>query len=140
MNNMKNNFLEQYKQIIHIVLNIITVFMTVFLIASIYYMIQEFTWEYNYKRDEDGFYYSLKEEQYDKIVDSYYLNMQIEEKPDEALTEYYGIAKYYEATFFLKAYEEAGDAEAVQRVEADREQAYTEMGEYAFLTKKIDKK
>lgn len=133
-----NSLTEQKRRLIVMGLNIAIIIFAVVLAGSLCYVIKQFANMSSIIYSEDSFYYYLREERYASMVDGYYVNLQNKEKAGKKLAECYGIAKYYNAAFFYHAYEETGDMEGMQRMEAQKEQAYAEMGNYTSLADKID--
>ncbi len=135
-----NSFTEQKRRLVVMVLNIVIIIFAVILAGSLCYTIKQFADASSIIYSEDSFYYYLREEEYAHIVDSYYTNLQNKEKAGRKLAECYGIAQYYNAAFFHRAYEVTGDTQGIQRMEIQKEQARAKMGDSASLADKIDEK
>lgn len=90
--------------------------------------------------DESTFVYILEAQDYSRLLERYRLNVGSSGEEDEDLAEFYAVAKYYEAAFFYKAYEEGKDTERAAKQKELMDAAATQMGEFAFTKSDIDTK
>lgn len=93
-----------------------------------------------YKLDEGSFSYPLNRESYGEMLRNYYQNCEAGEEDNRSLQEYYGVAKYYEAAFFYRLYEESGDTERAEKQRELMEDAEAQMGDFAFVAENIKEK
>jgi len=96
------------KNPVHLVLDIVIVLLCLALVGAAAFAVSmwqdSFGWEY----DADSFYYRLSDGDYGAMVEMYYLNEAYDVEPDEELDMYYGVARYFEAAGWYRAYSEAG--------------------------------
>lgn len=93
-----------------------------------------------YREDESSFLYALYAEDYNLMLDYYYQNCGSDGKEDKKLQEYYDIAKYYEAAFYHKIHEDAGDEARAGKYQAIMDEISARAGEFAFALEDIDEK
>ena len=77
-------------------------------------------------------------EKYALLVDYYYQNVAAGVAGNAAEKEYYGVAKYYEAASFYKAFSTVGDTERAAREKQKMDAAYEEMGGWQIAKEAID--
>lgn len=75
---------------------------------------------------------------YALLVDHYHQNVSSGATGNETEKEYYGVAKYYEAASFYKAFSAAGDTERAAREKQKMDAAYEEMGGWQIAKEAID--
>ena len=71
------------------------------------------------------------------LLGDYYTDMTTGARTNAEIKEYYGVAKYYEAMFWYKAYMETGDQERASEELKKAEEAYDEMGSWNILAESI---
>lgn len=130
MNSIKNLVMN----LVVIVLAIILVITLIFAGRELYdafqpWMVKEYT-----------FMYEIEGGRYGNIVDSYHRNVGSKGKEQKGYEEYYGVAKYYEAAFFYKMYEDAGDTDRAEKHKEAMAAAAAQMGDFAYLTEDINTK
>lgn len=124
-----------------IVLNIVIIVMAFLLMLSVGYLIEEIHYAVsNYMYEDYSFVYALEGEEYGRIVNMYHENYQNGYDDEPKLQEYYGVAKYYEAAFDFKVYEELGEAAKAQEKQRLMDEAQIQMGEFAFVADRIDER
>lgn len=138
---MKDSRKERRFDIKLIVLNIVIIIMAFLLMLSVGYLIEEIHYVVSdYMYDEYSFVYALEDEDYGRIVYMYNENYQNDYADESKLQEYYGIAKYYEAAFDFKVYEDLGEAGKAQEKQHLMDEAQLQMGELAFVADRIDER
>ena len=75
---------------------------------------------------------------YALLVDHYHQNVAAGAAGNADEKEYYGVAKYYEAASFYKAFSTAGDTERAAREKQKMDAAYEEMGGWQIAKEAID--
>lgn len=73
-----------------------------------------------------------------RLVYMYHENIANGFEGDRTMKEYYGVAKYYEAASFYKAFLETGDSVRAEREKEKMEQALEEMGGWSILEEEIN--
>lgn len=126
-----------------IILNLVIIILAVVLVMVSFNTIMETYYAfggYSYSQDEDHFIWCLEDERYADLVEDYYSNCGSNGKEKKNLQEYYNLAKYFEAAFHHKIYAEAGDTVRAEKYKAIMNETEAELGEFAFVTEKIDRK
>lgn len=100
-------------------------------------MAEELKYTFSTPYSVDNMAYNVESGDYDYLVERYHGLTGEEVKVGREALEYFGVAKYFEAAFFYKAYEEVGDAERAGRQKEKMEQAYKEMGGWNIVQKDI---
>lgn len=137
---MQNKIKQKRQDIKLIILNIVIGVLVFFLLITGTYALEEFSYEFDNGYKEESFLYRIKDERYHETVRMYHENEAYGKKFGEEGQEYYGIARYYEAASFYKAFSEAGDKERMERYLDKMEDAEEDMGAMAFVKDKIDEK
>lgn len=97
--------------------------------------------EYHYTTNEERtFSYRMEEENYSEMVGMYYENVAAGRGADATLQEYYGVAKYFEAASNYKLYLDAGENEKAAVWKEKMDEAFKQMGDFAFISENIQKK
>lgn len=76
---------------------------------------------------------------FDNLIRDYYTNITNGVHANSEMKEYYGIARYYDAMFWHRAYMETGDQERALREQKKAEEAYAEMGDWNIMAETIGK-
>lgn len=76
---------------------------------------------------------------FDSLIRGYYINITNDVHANSEMKEYYGIARYYDAMFWYRAYMETGDQERALREQKKAEEAYAEMGDWNIMAESIGK-
>ncbi len=113
------------------VLCVITVSVGAFAVAS-------FREDWSFRFDADSFYYRLQDESYGTLVGMYYMNEAAGVEADEDMLQYYGVAKYFEAASYYKAYENVEDTKEMKKYQTKMKEAKSQMGELQFVSEKVD--
>ena len=125
------------------ILNLIIIILAVVLVMALANTLVE-TYDafngYSYAHDEDDFIWRLEYEDYADLVRYYYNNCGSNGKEEKNLQEYYNLAKYFEAAFHHKIYAESGDTVRAEKYKTVMNETKAELGEFAFVTEKIDRK
>lgn len=125
------------------ILNLVIIILAVVLVMTMFSAISatyDAVTDYSYSNEEDDFIWRLEYEDYADLVRYYYNNCGSNGKEEENLQEYYNLAKYFEAAFHHKIYEESGDTVRAEKYKAIMDEVAAELGEFAFVTEKIDEK
>jgi len=138
---MMNKLKKQKSDVKLLILNIIIVILAIVMVNVLWAVGDEALYCFAaYENKESSFYYAIESGSYDRIVYMYHENVVngYEDKSD--LEESHGVAKYFEAAFFYKMFEEAGDAQRAQVQKTAMEEATLQMGEMTFLADQINEK
>lgn len=135
-----NRNLRKKKSPLHRVLDIIIGVLCVFIVLAAVLAIGMFKESWSYSYETDSFYYRLQDEAFGQMVEMYYTNEAAGVKADEELQQYYGVAKYFEAASYYKAYQDVEDGQQMLKYQEKMELAEEEMGELDFLSEKIYEK
>lgn len=122
-------------------LNLIIVVLAVVVVALIMETIVEVKdYVESAQSSESSFVYGIDEQNYSRIVERYHYNVGSAGAENEKFKEYYAVAKYYEASFFYKAFEENGDAARAAEQKELMDAALAQLGEFAHVKEDIDTK
>ena len=124
----------------HFILDILIGILCVLLVGAGVFTVKMINEDINFSYDADSFYYRLQDENYSTMVEMYYTNEASNVKADQELQQYYGVAKYFEAASYYKAYEIAKDFDQIKKYKAQMKDAENEMGQLKFVTEQIDEK
>lgn len=124
---------------VNMILNIITVVLSICFLMTVGVMIDEFYQAFTPGYSEDSFYYYITGEQYHSLVGAYHSNTQEGFQPNKDMKEYYGVAKYFEAASLYHAYQVAGNEEQAAFFAKKMEQAESEMGGWSVTKEPIGK-
>lgn len=92
-----------------------------------------------FKGYEDySFYYSMKDGQYERMVRMYHYNEAYDVRQTSELTEYYGVARYYEAASLYKAYLASGDTQKAADYKATMDEVQDQMGAFSSQADAIE--
>lgn len=134
-----NKWKEQISNIKLLILNIIIVILAILLVVVFVVAAEEL---YSAFSDdavgEDAFIYAMEEERYGDLVEYYYRNNVEGDKTDPNMQEYYGVAWYFEAAFYYKMYEEAGETARAAEQKERMEKAVQQLGDFHFMEGKIN--
>lgn len=135
-----NNVIRRNRRPAHIVMDIVIGVLCVLLVGAGAFTINMINEDINFRYDVESFYYRLQDEAYSQMVEMYYANEESGVKADEELKQYYGVAKYFEAASYYKAYKIVEEPEEMNKYEAQMKNAEKEMGELSFVSKQIDER
>lgn len=85
-----------------------------------------------------SFHYDMQAGRYDDMVEMYHYNEARGYKVTDELSEYYGVARYYEAASLYKAYLAVGNEDEAERCKSAMEEAAAQMGAFAPETAAIE--
>lgn len=125
---------------VHLILDIVIGIFSVLLVGAVVFTVKMINEDVNFHYDVESFYYRLQDENYSNMVEMYHMNEEAGVKSDAELEQYYGIAKYFEAASYYRAYQEAGEMEQMKKYEAQMKNAEKEMGQLEFVSDQIDEK
>lgn len=94
--------------------------------------------DYSIPYDNQNMESAVQYGDFHRLVSMYHENIANGFEGDRAMKEYYGVAKYYEAASFYKAFTETGDTVRAEREAAKMEQALEEMGGWSILEEEIN--
>lgn len=135
-----NRFVKKRRSPGILALDIIVGILCVITIGAGVFAFTSFKEDWGYSFDADSFYYRLEDEDFGQMVEMYYANEAAGIDADEELKQYYGVAKYFEAASYYKAYQEAEDSEQALKYQGKMQEAQNEMGELNFLSDRICEK
>lgn len=124
----------------HFVMDIVIGILCVLVIGAGVFAVSMINEDWNFSYDVESFYYRLQNENYSQMVEMYHTNEAAGVKANEELKQYYGIAKYFEAASYYKAYEEAGDKANAEKYMNAMEEAEREMRDLTFVSDTICEK
>ena len=103
-------------------------------------MVEELKYAFSTHYSEENISYKVEDGFYDHLTEQYHAMTGEEVQVSRETLEYFGVAKYFEAAFFYKAYEVVGDAERAARQKDKMAKAYEEMGSWNIVQKDIHEK
>lgn len=134
---MRNKTKLEGQRILKLIMNIAIAGLC-FLVVIFALVAVDEVWDLTYrKEDADSFYYRLEDGEFYRMVDYYYDNITGGYEDAAELQEYYGVAKYYEAASFCKAFLESGDTVRAERELVKMEQALQQMGDWNIVEQDI---
>lgn len=71
------------------------------------------------------------------LLGDYYTDVTTGARTNSEIKEYYGVARYYEAMLWHRAYMETGDQERASEEQKKADEAYDEMGSWNILAESI---
>jgi hypothetical protein len=108
------------------------------LFASVGVMIENLHDAFSNRISENALRSRVEYGNYALLVDHYHQNAASGAAGNETEKEYYGVAKYYEAASFYKAFSTVGDTERATREKQKMDAAYEEMGGWQIAKEAID--
>lgn len=120
-----------------VILTVVMVVECLLIVVTAGLAYHEITYDYTWYEDEDALLYEIEDERYGWLLTHYYANMYGGYRASGNMEECYGVAKYYEAALWYKAYQNVGDMERSTVYAKKMEMALDEMGDYRFLEEKI---
>lgn len=127
-------------KVISTILTVVMVIECILIVITSFVFWQEFTYDYSWYEDEDALLYEIQDERYGQLLCNYYSNEYGGYKATGNMEECYGVAKYFEAALWFRAYENMGDKKKCAIYAKKMELALEEMGDYQFLEEKINAK
>ena len=127
-------------KVLSTILTILMVIECFLIIVTIGVFCSELSYGYSWYANENDMIFSVEQEEYGRLVKNYYTNELSGQKANNEMQECYGVAKYFEACFWYKAYDNEGDSVKASIYKEKMEDAYGEMGDYQFLDEKIRQK
>ena len=134
---MRNKERLQRQNVVIIIMNIVIVVLCILLFVVGVIAADEMKYAFSTYYSEDNMVYNVESGDYDYLAERYHGLTGEEVRVSREILEYFGVAKYFEAAFFYKAYEEVGDVERAGRQKEKMEQAYKEMGGWNIVQKDI---
>ena len=124
---MKNKERVLWQEITIRVMNVIIVILCIVLLLVVANCVQSTINAFNPPYKESSFRYYVEHNEFAYLVSKYYRN--VAEGDDSAkMKEYYGVAEYFEAASYYKAFLEAGDTVRAERELKRMEEAAGKMG------------
>ena len=141
MNKLRQILTFARKKPLIFILDSIVSILSVLLLIIIVSAVGELIDDYHYASNEERmFSYRMEEENYSEMVGMYYENVAAERGDNAALQEYYGVAKYFEAATNYKLYLDAGENQKAAVWKEKMDEAFKQMGDFAFVSENIQKK
>jgi len=137
---MRNKERLQNHKVVILIMNIVIVVLCLLLVCTGAVMVEELRYAFSTYYSEDGMGYNVEYGTYDHLVEQCHMLDAEEVKVSRKVKEYIGVAEYFEAAFFYKAFEAVGDAERAARAKEDMNTAYEEMGGWNIVQKDIHEK
>ncbi len=135
---MQNRQREFKQNIVIFVLNIVIVIMSILMVICGCVAVSSLYDAFSPRMySEQSLYYCVQDGDFGRLVSYCHEGMQESDHASARVKEYYGIAKYYEAASFYKAFLETGDTERAEQAKAKMEQAYAEMGSWNIVQEEI---
>lgn len=137
---MRNKERLQSHKVVILIMNIAIVVLCLLLVCTGAVMVEELRSAFSTYYSEDNMGYNVEYGSYDYLAEQYHMLAAEEVRVSRKAREYLGVAKYFEAAFFYKAYETVGDAERAALAKEDMNRAYEEMGGWNIVKKDIHEK
>lgn len=134
---MRNKDRLQRQNVVILIMNIVIVVLCLLLVCTGAVMVEELRYAFSTYYSEDNMGYNVEYGSYDQLAEQCHMLVAEDEHVSRKVREYIGVAQYFEAAFFYKAYEAVGDAERAAGEKAKMEQAYEEMGSWNIVQKDI---
>lgn len=134
---MRNKDRLQRQNIVILIMNIVIVVLCLLLVCTGVAMVEELKYAFSPYYSEDNLGFNVEYGSYDSLAEQSHMLIAEDVKVSRKVQEYIGVAQYFEAAFFYKAYEAVGDAERAAAQKAKMEQAYEEMGGWNIVQKDI---
>ncbi len=131
---------KQKRGPVRFVLDIVIGILCVIMVGIAVFTIDTLREDWNYSYDADAFYYRLQEEDFGTMVDMYHSNKEAGVKENQELKQYYGIAEYFEAASYYRAFQEDENEEQMKKYVEKMELAKEQMGELDFVSEMICEK
>ena len=110
----------------------------IILLASMAVMIENLHDAFTNRISESALRSRVEYGNYAPLVDHYHQNVAAGITGNKEEKEYYGVAKYYEAASFYKAFSTVGDTKRAAREKQKLDAAYEEMGGWQIAKEAID--
>ncbi|MBR5579521.1 MAG: hypothetical protein IKW28_11075 [Lachnospiraceae bacterium] len=121
-----------------LVSNIIIVVLSFFLVTGIIFLISEIgSYGTDYYEKEEPFLYAIQGKDYPRLLEISYYNRVVDQEKSDKYSEYHGIADYFEAASYYRAYKENKEKEKEERMKRQMEEAKERMGDYSYLQEEI---
>jgi len=134
---MRNKDRVKRQNVVILIMNIVIVVLCILLLFTGALMVEELKSAFTTYYNEGSMVYNIETGAFDYLVEQGHVVEAEEVKVSREAQEFFGVAKYFEAAFFYKAYEEVGDTERAARQKEKMEQAYEEMGSWNIVQKDI---
>lgn len=118
-------------------MKILIIVLSIALVLGIVTAINNFTDVTDTGFDAELMEYYIAEGNYERLIEAYHTNVAQEVRAGEAMEECCGVARYYEAAFYYKAYLETGDEQRAQREKQKMNDAYEAMGSWNIVAEDI---
>lgn len=135
---MLNKLREARQNVIILVMNIVIVVMCVVMIICACTAVSALYEDFSAPYDERTMFYRIDYGDFHNMVELYHTNVQSGVEGNSTMKEYYGVAKYFQAASFYKAFLETGDTERADREKAKMEAALVEMGSWDIVENEIN--
>lgn len=120
--------------ITNVILSILSIIFVLLLLTTI---VELADMDYTYTRDEDMFWYSIKEGEYGGVVYDAYHNQNEGAELTPGMEQCYAVARYFEAASLYKAAVHVGDTEDIAKYSAVMEECLTYMDDILYVAEDI---
>ena len=139
MREMNNQKRSKRQNIMLIGMNIVIGALCLILLGRVVSMIESVVYACGRSVNVRQLERDVRYDDFANLLGDYYTDMTTGARTNAEIKEYYGVAKYYEAMFWYKAYMETGDQERASEELKKAEEAYEEMGSWNLLAESIEK-
>lgn len=137
MQEMNNQKRSKRQNIMLIGMNIVIGALCLILLGRVVSMIESVVYACGRSVNAGQLERDVRYDDFANLLGDYYTDMTTGARTNAEIKEYYGVAKYYEAMFWYKAYMETGDQERASEELKKAEEAYDEMGSWNILAESI---
>lgn len=137
MREMNNQKRSKRQNIMLIGMNIVIGVLCLILLGRVVSMIESVVYACGRSVNAGQLERDVRYDDFANLLGDYYTDMTTGARTNAEIKEYYGVAKYYEAMFWYKAYMETGDQERASEELKKAEEAYDEMGSWNILAESI---
>ncbi len=134
------NRTRKKQKLIHLILNIVIVGLCLTMVCCVVATISKLDYDYIPSGDITYLQYCIDDDAEYQMIMEYYLLQAYDVKLNREQKECYGVAKYFEAASYYRAFMETGDMERAEREKKKMEQAIEEMGNWNVVKEDIDTK
>lgn len=121
--------------IINVILGVLSIVFGIILLMTIAEIADM---DYTYTRDEDMFWYSIKDGEYSDIVCDAYHNQNEGVELTPGMEQCYAVARYFEAASLYKAAVHVGDTEDIEKYADVMEECLTYMDDILYIAEDIN--
>lgn len=119
---------------------IIIALSAIFVLLSIVAIAEAKSMEYTWTRDEDDFWYSISEGNYEDIIESVYHNRNQEIPMTPGLQQCYAVADYFEAASLYKVAVSEGDEADIKKYKAIMDESLPYLDDIMYVVEDINQK